>query len=348
MSEKTEQPTHKKLRDARDKGDVPRSKDASTAFLLCGCISYLIFCSHQIVDTILSMVQWAGIHAYHPFPVIIDSFLRLTFEVVIAAVAPFVGIVIGMNILGSILFTGVLFAPEKIKPSFKKMSVIGNVKNIFSMRNLLEAAKSVAKVVVLTLVLWTIMRDNLPALLLVPAAGVTAVGTAFSVLLKAMMIATALVFSIVAGMDLLLQRQLFFREQKMSKDEVKREYKEMEGDPHVKHHRKSIHREIMMESGRQAVRRSSAVVTNPIHFAVALHYEDGLTPLPIVVAKGEGAMAYAIADEARDAGVPVIENVPLARALIADADVDDYVPAHLLDGVIEVLRAVREMGSTWD
>jgi type III secretion protein U len=134
----------------------------------------------------------------------------------------------------------------------------------------------------------------------------------------------------------------------MSKDEVKREYKEMEGDPHVKHHRKSVHREIMMEAGRQAVRRSSAVVTNPVHFAVALHYEDGVTPLPVVVAKGEGAMAYAIADEARDAGVPVVENVPLARALMADAELDDYVPAHLLDGVIEVLRAVREIGPAWD
>jgi type III secretion protein U len=348
MSEKTEQPTHKKLRDARNKGDVPRSKDASTAFLLCGCISYLIFCSHQILDAIVSMVHWAAVHAYDPFPVVIDSFLHLTFEVAFGAVAPFVGIVISLNILGSILFTGLIFAPEKVKPSFKKMSVIGNAKNMFSMRNLIEAVKSLAKVCVLTWVLWGVLRDNLPPLLLVPAAGVAAVGAAFATLLKAIMIATAVVFSIVAGMDLLLQRHLFFREQKMSKDEVKREYKEMEGDPHIKHHRKSVHREIMMEAGRQAVRKSSAVVTNPIHFAVALHYEEGVTALPVVVAKGEGALAFAIADEARDAGVPVIENVPLARALMADVDVDAYVPAHLLDGVIEVLRAVKDIGSTWD
>ncbi|HYD62317.1 MAG TPA: type III secretion system export apparatus subunit SctU [Noviherbaspirillum sp.] len=348
MSEKTEQPTHKKLRDARKKGDVPRSKDASKALLVWGLFGYLILFGDRIVTAMEALMQWSGENAYAPFPVVLPAFIDMAMQQLILAGLPVIGIVVLLGILGEVVITGPVFAVEKIKPGFDKLNVIGNVKNLFSMRNLIEALKSMIKVFALSYLLWDIIVSNIGPLMLVPAAGMPALNIALATLLKAVLITTALVFSVVAGIDILLQRQLYFRQQRMSKDEVKKEYKESEGNPEIKHARKGLHREIMMDSSRSAVRRASAVVVNPVHFAVAIRYEEDETPLPVVVAKGAGAYARMIVEEARYADVPVIQNIPLARGLMADAELDDYVPKHLLEATVEILRAVRDMGSRWE
>ena len=347
MTEKTEQPTPKKLRDAREKGDVPQSKEVGKALLLLGFVIYLTISGKQIVSSISNMVRWAGNHAYAPFSVVLDNFLDMVMRELISSGIPFVIIIIFISVLAEILQAGVVFAPEKIKPSFKKLDVISNVKNLFSMKNLLEGCKSILKVLILTWILWRIIRDNIGPLILLPESGIHALGTAFATLLNNMLISSAIIFLIVALLDILLQRHLFFKQQRMSKDEVKKEYKENDGDPHIKQHRKELHKELLMEERKQAVRKSSAIVVNPIHFAVALRYEAEETALPVVMAKGEGAYARAIVEEATDAGVPIIQNIPLAHALMADAELDDYVPSHLLHAVVEVLQAVRDMRPDW-
>ncbi len=344
MSEKTEQPTPKKLRDAREKGEIPHSKDMSKAFLLWGCFAYLIFFGSDLVRAMIDMLRWVGDHAYAPFDVVVKHFLDMATGILFETCAPFVGIVIFLGILGEVLHTGLLFAPEKLTPSLKKLNVVDNLKNIFSASNLIEGCKSMLKVVVLTWILWRMIENNIGNLTLVSRAGIQALGDAFGVLLKTMLLLTALVFGIVAVLDLVMQRYLFFRQQKMTKDEVKHEHKDMEGDPHIKQHRQSLRQELLSDNDIKAVRKASVVVTNPIHFAVALQYEAPTTPLPLVTAKGDGVDARRIVAEARDAGVPVIENIMLARALMADARLNDYVPVHLLDAVVEVLRAVRDMG----
>ncbi len=348
MSEKTEQPTAKKLRDARKKGDVPRSKDISKAVLMWGLLSYVIFFGAHIVDQLAFMIQWTGDNAYKDFAGILPNFVDMGTQSLVTVLAPFLVLVIFVAIVIEFVHVGVVFAPDKLKPSFSKMSVVSNVKNIFSKKNLLEALKSTLKVAVLSFTLWLILRDNISTLILIPPAGMQGMASAFGTLLKSMLLSAALVFGLIGLADLFLQRQLFFSQQKMSKDEIKREYKEMDGDPHIKHHRKQLHRELSSAGRSSAVRSASAVVVNPVHFAVAIRYVSGETPLPLIVAKGGGAEARQIVGEARSAGVPVIQDIPLARALIADGDVDDYVPDHLLEATVQILQAVRDLGAQWE
>jgi type III secretion system FlhB-like substrate exporter len=149
------------------------------------------------------------------------------------------------------------------------------------------------------------------------------------------------VFTVIAGFDMLIQRKLFTRQQMMTKDEVKREHKESDGAPEIKGERRKLHREIVQGGGGK--RKPSVVVTNPTHLAVALLYEHGETPLPVVLAKGAGLQAQAIMREARAEGIPIIQHIPLARALVAQVEVDEPVPEHLFELVIDVLKAVKEI-----
>ena len=129
----------------------------------------------------------------------------------------------------------------------------------------------------------------------------------------------------------------------MSKDEVKREYKEMEGDPHIKSKRKQLHHQLVMGGIEQQVKKATVVVTNPTHVAVALYYEPGKTPLPVIKAKGENLIAQRIKEIARREGIPIMENVPLARGLLAQGEVDQYIPSELIGAVAEVLRWVQSL-----
>ncbi|MGQ3107511.1 MAG: EscU/YscU/HrcU family type III secretion system export apparatus switch protein, partial [Niveispirillum sp.] len=186
-----------------------------------------------------------------------------------------------------------MFAPEKMKFNFQKLDVVANVKNLFSARNLIEALKSVVKVVALTAIVWKLVHDNLGTLMLLAGSGIQPVTAGLGLLIKSLLLTTAFVFTVIAGFDWLIQRKLFARQQMMTKDEVKREHKESDGAPEIKGERRKLHREIV-QGGGGGKRKPSLVVTNPTHLAVALLYEHGETPLPLVLAKGAGLHAQAI------------------------------------------------------
>ncbi len=150
-------------------------------------------------------------------------------------------------------------------------------------------------------------------------------------------------FIIIAAADLVFQRFQFTKEMRMSKQEVKQEYKEMEGDPRIKGRRRQLHQELMMQNTVHAVKRSTVVITNPTRIAIALEYREGETPLPVVRAKGENLMAAQIIRLAEQEGIPVMENVPLARALHEQSQVDQYIPSDLIAAVADVLRWVARL-----
>lgn len=344
MSEKTEQPTAKKLRDAREQGQVAHSKDFTQTVLILALFGYLIANAQvllgQFTQMILLPVSLQGMEFDAAAEALISGLTRSAIELLL----PFIGIVIVVGIFIEMVQVGVLFAFKAIQPSGKRLDVAQNLKNMFAAKSWVELLKSVLKIGVVGSVIWLLLAHEIGGLLTLPRAGVQGVGVAVGALMASLFKQVAVAYFVIAGFDFVYQRLQHRKQLMMSKDEVQREYKEMEGDPHIKHKRRHLHQEMLAEGAVDAARKASVVVTNPTHLAVALRYDGPeTTPLPVVLAKGEGALAQRMKAAALEAGVPVMQNIPLARALMASAEIEQFIPAELVEPVAELLRAVRAL-----
>jgi len=343
--EKTEPPSHKKLADSRRKGDVAHSKDFTQTLLTVTLFGYLLFGSRNIFLQLETLALLPPTLLTQPFTTAIAILGKAAGTTAVSIVLPFVMIVIGVGIFGEMIQIGVIFAFEKLKPSAKKLNVIANLKNIFSKKNGVEFLKSVLKITFLSVLVWKVIAAALPELFTLPRSGVEGVFTAVGGLMTTLLANIAVAYTIIGLADFVWQRYQHHSGLKMSKQEVKQEYKESEGDPHVKGMRRQLQKEMAMQGAVQKVRRSTVLVTNPTHIAVALYYDKGSTPLPIVLAKGEGTLAEMMMREARDAGVPIMQNIPLARGLFADADVEQYIPDAFIEAVAALLQLVQAMAT---
>ena len=343
MSEKTEQPTPKKIREAREKGDVAKSKDLTQTILIVALFSYTVAAGQSIAESLGGLMLM-------PFTYINTDFRQAISEVGIDMMAqmawillPYLGIVLVFGIFGEVIQTGFMLSFEAIMPSAKKLNVVANAQNIFSKKNLIEFIKSIAKIAILSYVIYKVILDSLPLLIYIPVYGVPELGSLFGQLLKNMIFFTGLSYLVISVADLLWQRYQYTQQLMMSKDEVKQEYKGSEGDPQIKGQRKQLHQELMQNDAVNQSREASVLITNPTHLAIALRYDEEETPLPMVVAKGEGALAERMIQAAREAGVPVMQNIPLAHSLFNHASIDQYIPSDLIEPVAAVLRLVREL-----
>ena len=341
--EKTEQPTAKKLRDARRKGQVAKSRDFTQTALVLALFAYLIAAGGHLAKAFGELLLMPMDQIQQPFRDVVGSVAQLALQDAATLLLPFLGIAIVVAVFAEALQVGVLFAFDAIKPSAKKLNVIENAKNMFSKKSLVEFLKNFLKVAFLGALLYVVIRGELGRLATLPLAGIAGVGEAIAMLLKTLIVNVAVAYTVIALADFLWQRHSYRKGLMMSKEEVKQEYKEAEGDQHVKGHRKHLHQELLMSGSVEKTRKASVVVTNPTHVAVALHYEEGTTALPVVLAMGTDLVAQRMKALARELGIPVMENVPLARALLADAEVDAFVPADLLEPVAEVLRLVQAL-----
>lgn len=345
MSEKTEQPTAKKLRDARKKGQVAKSKDLTQTLQIVAIFGYLIVAGGGIAERISAMFVAPNAVFGLDFADGLNALADHLIGEAVGILMPFVGIVLVFGIFGETMQTGIMLAFEALKPSAKKLNVLANAKNMVSKKNLIEFLKSLFKVCFLSVLVALLVRDAIPYLTIIPAAGLAAVGLAVGELLRLLIINVTLAYVVVSFFDFAWQRFCHNKELMMSKDEVKQEYKEMEGDPHIKQKRKHLHQEMLAQGAVQQAKKATVVVTNPTHLAIALHYEKDETPLPVVLAKGEGALAEAMIAAAREAGVPVLQNIPLAHALFDEATAEQYIPSALIEPVAEVLRLVQKIAA---
>ncbi len=343
MSEKTEQPTSKRLRDSRQKGDVAYSKDFTQTLLILAIFGYLVAASGRIVQALATMIVLPSTLLKLGFNEAANALVEALLREAAWVVLPFIGIVLAAGLLGDTLQVGVLFAFDKLKPSAKKLNVLANLKNIFSKKNLVEFLKSLVKIGFLSVLLWLLIGDALPLMTSIPQAGLAGLGYVVGELMKTMLVHIGLAYGVIALADFAWQRFQYRKGLMMSKDEVKQEYKEMEGDPHIKHQRKHLHQEMLQGSAVASARKATVLVTNPTHLAVALHYDEGETPLPVVLAMGEGALAERMMAAAREAGVPVMQNIPLARALTEQGTAGQYIPSELVEPVAELLQLLRQL-----
>lgn len=346
MSEKTEQPTAKKLRKAREDGQVAHSKDFTQTVLILALFGYLLMDAERLFQSLAEMMLTPVGVLGMDFEDAANAVITALLKDAVWLLLPFLLIVIGLGLLAEMLQTGMNFAFKAMLPSAKKLNILSNVKNVVSIKNLIEFLKSNLKIAFLSALIYLVVRDALPTLMTLPAAGLAGVGQAVGMLLKTMIVNVAVAYTVIALADLVWQRFQHTKGLMMSKDEIKQEHKEAEGDPHIKHQRKHLHQEMLQHGAVQSTRKAQVVVTNPTHLAIAIQYDKDKTPLPVVVAKGEGWLAQRMVEAAREEGIPVLQNIPLAHALMNTAQLDQYIPSELIEPVAEVLRLVQRMGQT--
>ena len=343
MSEKTEDPTPKKLRDARKKGQVAKSKEIPSALLIVVIMVMLFPMMPGIVkklhDMILLPTKFYGSEFSFSANAIVSDVLATALQIL----APIIGTAVLVGMIGHIAQAGVLFTSQTIQPKLNNVNPASAVKRIFGMKNLVEFLKSAFKIGFLTLLLFLVIRDALDELVKIPHCGISCIPRLLGHLMWRITVYAAAAFLLVAAADYFYQRWQFMKEQRMTKDEVKREYKESEGDPHIKGKRKQLAQELAMADTEERVKKASVVVTNPTHIAVALDYRENVTPLPIVTAMGENIRARHIVNIANRAGIPIMQNVPLARGLYETAQLNQYIPAEMIEPVVEVLLWLREL-----
>ena len=335
----TEAPTPKRLRDARKRGEVARSVEV---------VSAAVFVAGAVVVLFAGSTLWTGSGEY----------LRASLGLAVggADVLPSAvlerGLWTGLALIGPVLLVvavaaaganlaqiGALFSLQAIKPKLAKINPIENAKNIFGKRALVELAKSLLKVGGIGYVAGITVWDFAPRLLALASGRAQDAVTVVGQCLRATALRVAAVAVALAVLDLLYQRWSFTRRMRMTKEEVKREHKESEGDPQHKAERQRVHREILEHQMVERTAIADCVVVNPKHIAVALRYDQEDMDAPQVVARGRGLLASRIRQVARRHGIPIVRNVPLAHALV-ELELDDEIPAGLYDAVAEVLRFV--------
>lgn len=336
--EKTELPTPKKERDARQKGQVARSQEVVTTISMFGTIAVISAMGGMIWSRLTTLIDQIAAIAARKEGVSLDEGLALSWAVGVDLTLPILGAVIFLGIAANMGQFGVLTSLQALEPKMERISVLAGFKRIFSAKQLVELLKSVIKIVFLTVLLYIVLGDAIGPFVSAVSCGMECMSTVTTSVMNRVLFMTAIAFVIVAVADLFWQRHSHTKSLMMSKEEIKREYKESEGDPHVKGHRKQVAMEMVM--GDAPAKKASALVVNPTHIAIALRYKEGETPLPMVTGKGMGALAVDMRADAERAGVPIFHNIALARHLYADADINGFVPEDVFDVVAEILAWV--------
>ncbi len=342
-SEKTEQPTEKRLRDAKEKGQVAYSRDATTTIMVIAAFAVMLTNDHFFIHHLRAMFATIGSLYHLPFidAVSVGGYAMLIHG--IAMLMPFLLIILVAGLVFGFIQIGPILAFKALKPDMKKLNPVSNLKNMFGKKKMLELLMNLIKITAIAIVVWMVVRSSIKDLLYAPQCGTDCIGEVLKSTVQTLIIFTAMTFIVLAAVDVLIKRKMLIKDLMMTKDEVKREFKESEGDPLIKSKRRQLFQEIAMNNVADKVRQSSIVVSNPTHIAVAMRYHKGETPLPIVTVKGQDMMAAFILNIAKKSHIPVMENVPLAHALHDKADIDRYIPSDMIESVAAVFRWLDDL-----
>ncbi len=344
---KTEEPTQRKLDEARQKGDVPRSQDVTAFASLAGAFAVLVttgsLMSREMVSGLLPFIA-------HPDQIQLagGGAVEVGWMAFRVAVVPLVSVMMGAALTGAAagFFQqgGFIFTFEKLKPDFSKVSPLQGFKRLFGIDGAVQFLKQVIKIAATAAVAWWALRPHLDQLMTLAAVDPRAMlGLALD-LIKRLAMAVLMLLAVIALVDFVWQRIRFTQRMRMSKEELKEEFRQSEGDPHVKAKQKQKRAEAGRRRMMQAVPKATVVVMNPTHYAVALRYEQGETEAPECVAKGMDELALKIRAVAEEAGVPVVEDAPLARALYAATEIDEQIPTQHYEAVAKIISFIMNRG----
>jgi flagellar biosynthesis protein FlhB len=353
-ADKTEKPTLKRLRDARRKGDVARSKDVAPAIGMLMWLVLLLFATRMVGDRVIALIREA---------------IRLAFALPFADSAPLLGHASMMVLLGASLLVllpaaavglaseflqvGALVTTDKLKPSLDRLNPADGLKRMFGLDNLFELAKTVIKAALVLIIAWFILMQSaaeLAGLVRIAdwqpsgqwgdrmAAAVLELLHGLSVRLLGW---TCAVFLLVAAADHAFQRHRFEKKLRMSRRDIRQEHKDNEGDPMLRSQRRQLHEEWANQNAIGAAARANVLVVNPTHLAIALDYDPADCPVPMIAGRGEGPLARAMRAAAEAEGVPIVRNVGLARSLWAEGQLNGPIPRETFDAIAEIILWAR-------
>ena len=344
---KTEEATPRKLEEARKKGDVAKSPDVASALSLAGAAAVILMSGGWFATSMAEQFL-PFIAAPHTMMGGLNTGAGVEIGgIALWAITPFLGAVMLATILGGVggnlAQSGIMFTGEKLKPDWSKVNPLKGFKRIFGPDGLVQFIKTFLKLLAVVVVCWLVLKPHANELANMAAMS-PAMILPFTRDLAISLMVSALVFlSFTAGVDFLWQKYRFAERMKMTKEELKEDYKQSEGDPHVKAKLRQIRNQRSRQRMMQNVPKATVIVTNPTHYSVALRYEPGEgDPAPICVAKGVDALAMRIREVGREHNVPIVENVPLARALYAAVDIDETIPREHFEAAAKVIGFVLQ------
>lgn len=338
-SSKTEKATPKKRRDERKKGNVFLSQDAVSVATLIGACAAFFLLAPMIVDEVAGFIAFCieRCSSHGDTEEILSDLAIQSVRLVLKTALPGLLVTTLCAVAATFGQTRLLVSSALLKPKFSRISPLQGFKRLFSLRSVIEALKGILKISLLLIIIFMSLKDSFRES---SKYLYTDIATACGHLLdvgRSMIIKIVVAFIAIAAADFLYQWWNFEKEMRMSKQEVKEEFKQTEGDPQIKGKIREMQRQRAQMRMMQQVPQADVVIRNPTHFAVALRYRPEIDSAPIVLAKGQDELALRIVKVAEESGVAVMENVPLARALYAQAEINQEIPQDLYGPVAEVL-----------
>ncbi len=349
--EKTEPATQKKLEDARKEGKVAKSKELTAAFDLIVLFLVLRFFLSYVGDSLLGiftyiyggMADFAKINAVGLTTATVSALFQELITDWLLIVLPFFIFGVVITMLVSIVQVGWKISAKPMQPKISKFNPINGFKRIFSKDSLFELLKSVIKIGVIIYVAYSSIRNEVDDLFLLYDISLNQAVSLVGGIILDTGLKISLVYLVVGIVDFIYQKRKFNEDMKMTKQEVKDEYKNTEGDPQIKGQQRRRMQEASQRRMMQDVPKADVVITNPTHFAAALKYDASESTAPVLIAKGEDYLALKIKETARENGIEVVENKPLARMLYYNVDVGAEIPPELYQSVAEILAMVYHM-----
>ena len=342
---KTEEPTAGKLSKAREQGDVPKTPDLPTLAAFAASASVIAFAGGTLSRNLaVAMTPFIA----HPDSISVQGGgSQEVLMYVMKASAPLIlGVMFAAAIAGAagnLVQTGLMFTPSKVfKFDYKKISPMAGLKRMFGVDALMQFAKSLVKIGLVGWIGYLVVKPHMAEFTQLSAMDPLAILPFAAKLIRNLAFSIAGFLLLIAGLDWFWQRQRFMKRQRMSKEDLKEEYKQTEGDPHIKGKQKQLRMVRARQRMMQNVPGATVVVMNPTHYAVALKYEAGGEGAPQCVAKGMDAIALRIRKVAEDAGVPVIVDPPLARSLYASVEIEEFIPQKHYEAVAKIIGFIMQ------
>lgn len=343
--EKTEQATPKRRQETREKGQVAKSPEVSSLAVLMAGTAAMYYLLPGLYTSLLDLTSNV-FGSSGTIELTADNFYPFWSGIlgkVFFTMLPFLVLVALAGIISNVLQIGFVFSPKAIGVNFARINPVEGIKKLVSLRSSMELLKSLIKIAIVGYTSYILIRREFHNFPLLMDGDVHYIFSYMGHLTLKLVIWTCVVIGILAGIDLGFQKWQYAKNLRMTREEVKEEFKEQEGDPLLKSRIKSMQREMARKRMMAAVPKADVVITNPTHLAVALSYKHGDMNAPKVVAKGAGIIAEKIREIARDNGVAIVENKPVARTLYKIVKIGDEIPANLYKAVAEILAYVYKL-----